>query len=195
MPIEDLVGINARIMCEHYYFNYYKKYRPIGVKNFTNKYLKYFIKAAEMFCIRDDFKPKGFIDSILVEGFIYPTQIPVERNWKTYQRNSLEYAQEPKKQISPEAEMVHRVVNVFTFLHDRTIKQMVSSPMLNKVFISDYDNDNLDLCVYCFSKSFQEFSEKESFIIDFKEEQDKIKKYQKIYNKIKDKLGDDFAEV
>ena len=194
MPIEDLIGVNARIMCEHYYFTYYKKYRPIGHKNFEKRYLKYFEKAAQMFCVREDFKPKGFIDSVLAEGFIYPTQIPIEKNWKTYQRNSIEYAQEIKEE-KPDVTMAKRVVNIFTYLHGRAISQITNSPMLSQDLIKDYDNDNLDLCVYCFSKSFMDFAEKSSFIIDFKKEQSKIKKYQKIFDKIKEKLGEDFKEI
>lgn len=195
MHIEEVIEMNARIMCEHYYFNYYKQYRPIGHKNFEKRYLKYFVKSSEMFCVRDGYKPKGFIDSILAEGFIYPQQIPVEKNWKTFERNSIEFAQEPKKKLSPDVEMAHRVVNIFTYLHNRTIKQMVSSPLLSQDFIIGYDNDSLDLCVYCFSSSFMEFSKKENMIIDFNLEQSKIKKYKKIFNKIKEKLGDDFMEV
>ncbi len=194
MPIEDLVGMNARIMCEHYYFTYYKNYRPIGHRNFEKKYLKYFIKAAEMFCVREDFKPKGFIDSVLAEGFIYPTQIPVERNWKIYQRNSVEYAQEKKKE-KPGVIMAKRIAGIFSYLNNRSIEQIVNSPFISQDLISGYANDTLDLCVYCFSKSFMQFAEREGMIIDFKQEQSTIKKYKKIVEKIKEKLNEDFLEV
>lgn len=194
MPIEDLVDINAKIMCKHYYFTYYKSYRPIGHRNFEKKYLKYFIKAAEMFCVRQGFKPEGFVDSVLAEGFVFPMQFPYERNWEVFQRNKVEFAQE-KVVEKPSVVLARRVAGIFSYLNNRTIEQITSSPFTSQDLITDYADDNLDLCVYCFSKSFIDFAKKENIIIDFAEEQNKIKKYKKIFEKIKEKLGNDFIEI
>ena len=40
-----------------------------------------------------------------------------------------------------------------------------------------------------------EFAKNEGMLIDFNKEQSIIKKYEKLLNKIKEKLGDDFEEV
>lgn len=192
MPItEDDILRNARIMCQHYYFDYYKSYRPIGIKNFENRYFKFFYNASMMFCNRDDFNPEIFISSVMAEGFLYPTQIPVEKNWKIFQRNESEFR--PKTKKSKDYEDAKKVAEFFTWLNGRSIKTILENPFTRLDIVN---NDSLDLCVLCFSKIFKKFSESEEypFIIDFKKERSKITNV-KLLKKIKEKLGDDFDKA
>ena len=70
---------------------------------------------------------------------------------------------------------------------------MVNSIIFSKEWIEAYAEGTLDLTVLCFSKSFMEFSKKENMIIDFHEEQSKID--ERLKNKIKEKIGEDFMEA
>lgn len=194
ITIEDKVRESAKIMCDEYYFKHYKKYRPIGFRNFEKKYFCYFERASESFCVRAEFKPKDFINSVLAEGFIYPQQLSQEKNYKIYLRNKAEFAEKLLDE-SDEKKLVKRVVNIFVFLNNRKIEQITKSVILSNDFIAAYADDNLDLCVYCFSKAFKEFAEKERMMIDFAREQRNIKRYKRVFNKIKEKLGDDFFEA
>lgn len=204
MNIENLLNKAANEMCSHYYFDYYVINKSEQLKEATSqerrellknnynyqfypKYIKYFNKAAEMFAIREDFNANLFIDSILSNDFLYPPQIPQEKNWKTYLRNSQE-----KEIVNSSFETAVKVKDFFLFLGKRKISDLLND-YFNKVkILNDYGNDRLDLSVLCFSKSFKEFSKKENMMIDFKEEQSKIN--EKIKNKIKEKLNDDFFE-
>lgn len=205
MNIENLLNKNANDLCSYYYFKHYVvnrseqigeislNERKVLLKNnynyqFYPKYIKFFNKAAEMFSLREDFEAELFIDSVLAEGFLYPPQIPQEKNWKIYLRNS----QEKEIIVNNSFETAVKVKDFFVFLGKRKISDLLND-YFNKVkILNDYGNDHLDLSVLCFSKSFKEFSKKENMMIDFKEEQSKIN--EKIKNKIKEKLGEDFEE-
>ena len=203
----------AERMCDHYFNKYYinvlakkeSKKRDISldegiqlVKNsklffmFRNKNLKYFIQVSENFSGRKEFTSgEDFIDSILNENFVYPTQLMCEKNWKIFLRNKGEFS---KKEQGEAVILANNIKRFFVFLNGRSIKTVLDNLITSNQIISDYDNDNLDLTVLSFSKKFKEFSEKNEMIIDFKQEQGKIKKYKKIFDKIKEKLEDDFFE-
>jgi hypothetical protein len=199
----------AELMC-HYYF--YKFFMPAKNEElaelsyedrkeldrngsaffaFKMKYLKYFDAAADMFASREDFEAKTFIDSVLSESFLYPAQIPVEKNWKIYLRNSQETEEHIVRGMTL-TDTIKSAKDFFTFLNGRKIKDICNSLILSQDLIDDYAQDELNLTVLCFSKSFKEFSKKENMIIDFKEEQSKID--ERLKEKIKKKLEDDFFE-
>lgn len=205
--------IVARQMCDQYFYKFYinilaekeSKKRNISkeegiqlVKSsnlywaFRNKNLKYFIEVSENFSARKEFTSgEDFINSILNENFVYPPQLVNENNWKIFLRNKNEFSKKEQKEIIVVA---NNVKKFFVFLNGRSIENLLNNVIMCNQIISDYDNDNLDLTVLCFSKKFKEFSEKEGMIIDFKQEQCKIKEYKKIIEKIKEKLNDDFFE-
>lgn len=163
------------------------KYWPFRIKNF-----QYFRNASEKFSGRKEFTNGiDFINAVLGEGFLWPQQLANEGNWANFLRNS-------KGEVKKEKNIVIVARNVkkfFLSLEDKTIAESLKSFFYRNDLISQYDNDTLDLTVFCFSKAFKEFSEKEGFIIDFEEEQKKVKRYDKILKKVKEKLGVDYYEI
>lgn len=156
---------------------------------FKTRNLEYFQKTVEMFSDREGFEPKLFVDAVIAEQFLMPQQFPYEKNWKIFLRNS----QESEAVSCSLVEDVKKAKAFFTFLNGRSIKDMTKSAIFSKEWSNAYADDTLDLTVLCFSKSFMEFAEKDNMIIDFKEEQSKID--ERLKNKIKEKLGEDFEEV
>lgn len=206
----------AEEMCKYYFYQYYitHKYDDDSmmkstsyeerIKLFNQNYFlvkypdrptfktrnfKYFLKAAEMFSDKEEFEPKTFIDAIMAESFLMPAQIPQNKNWKIFLRNSQETEVVEDLQLN----CAKKVKSFFTFLNGRKIKDIIGNLILRQDWIDAYAEDKLDLSVLCFSKSFMEFANKENMMIDFSEEQSKIS--EKIKNKIKEKIGDDFMEV
>jgi exonuclease I len=195
----------VRKMALRYYFKYYVPQRNPAVaeattieqrkellsfqyNKFLEKNLKYFNKVEEMFASKEEFEPETFIDAVLGEGFLYPPQLPVAKNWKIYLRNS----QETETTTSSALNDAKAAKAFFGFLNGRTIKDITTSLILKNDLLDEYANDKLDLTVLCFSKAFKELAEKERMMIDFSEEQSKID--YRIKEKIKEKIGDDFFE-
>lgn len=217
MSLELEIEQCAHNMLVHYFVNYYQKKlveeiissgktddleaakyhaRNVLYHSFRSKNLKYFQRAAGEFCRRKGFQPEGFIDSVMAEDFFRPTQLATEHVWKIYERNKDEFQKERKKRKPSEArELAERVKRVFVFLGKRTVAQAVGNTFVRNSLFEQYDNDVLDMCVYCFSATFMGFAEKERMYIDFAGEQSKIKRYPKIADKIKEKLKDDFKEL
>lgn len=202
----------AEEMSKYYFFKYYisHKYKEDDMvqgmsyeqreqyfksayshqNGFRDRNYKYFLKTAEMFSDREEFsEAKHFIDSVMAENFLFPTQLPYEKNWKVFLRNS----QESELTHCSVIDEVKKAKEFFTYLNGRSIKDMVNSVIFSKEWIEAYAEDTLDLTVLCFSKSFMEFSKKENMIIDFHEEQSKID--ERLKNKIKEKIGEDFMEA
>lgn len=165
---------------------------------FLPKNLKYFQKIIKEHGNHDRFNAEKFIDISIrysidygVE-FPYPPQLANEKMWQCYERNSIEKI---NLKDSFYRELIERVKHFFVFLNGRTVAQIVENPLQAIKIKKAYAEDNLDLCVYCFSKSFMKFSKEDGMLIDFNKEQSIIKKYEKLLGKIKEKLGDDFEEV
>lgn len=164
---------------------------PDCFKPFCKKYYSYFENVYDKLKGDKTFNGKGYILSVLADGFKYPQQLSSNDCFQRYYQNRSEFE---KEEESEELKLAKRVVSTFTFLNGRTIEEVLSNPARKKDFEINYDNNNLDYTVYSFSSAFQKFAEKEGFIIDFIEEQSKIKKYPKLLNKIKEKLGADYNE-
>lgn len=215
MSLEQEIDTAARRMMRRYFDGHYKKTLVENLLSsgktddrqaaefhaenslrysFAKRNFRHFQKAAGEFCRREGFQPEGFIDSVLAEEPLFPPQLASERVWKIYERNKGEFQQE-KRKTSEIKELAERVKKVFVFLGKRTVRQAVSSTFVRNDLLEQYDNDVLDLCVYCFSSAFMELAEKERMYIDFPAEQGKIKRFPKIRDKIKEKLGDDFKEL
>ena len=205
----------AKRMCKYYFFKYYiRRQMEPGVIlheeemnklfgcQYTNKFLpknlKYFEKIIKEHGDHDRFNVEKFVDISIrysidygVE-FPYPPQLANEKMWQCYERNSIEKI---NLKDTFYRELIERVKHFFVFLNGRTVSQIVENPLQAIKIRKAYAEDNLDLCVYCFSKSFMKFAKEDGMLIDFHEEQSIIKKYEKLLEKIKEKLGDDFEEV
>ena len=83
MNIEDKIISESYKLSEAYFPHYYKKY-PRNKYQVYNTYKKYFIKAAQMFCIRDNYDAYKLIEAFVMDGFKYPQQLCNEQVWKTY---------------------------------------------------------------------------------------------------------------
>lgn len=161
-----------------------------GFYAFKKKNYKYFLLAAENFSGRQEFtNGKDFINAIMADRDVFPQQLAHEYNWEVFLRNknifSTVYVKKPLV-------IADNISKFFVFLNGRKIEDILNNSLLNMRFIEDYDNDNLDMSVLAFSKSFKSFAEKEKMLIDFKEEQSRITKYPIIVEKLKEKLVDDF---
>lgn len=119
MNIEEKIKIESRKLSDFYYPYYMEERYPGAMDNFTdintrywqNKvffaYKKYFEKAAGMFCVRNEYDAKKFIQSAMLDKFKYPQQLCVENVWKTY----LQYLPGLKSKKSEEDEIAENVVN------------------------------------------------------------------------------------
>lgn len=198
MPLELLVLSNAKEMCRTYFSEYYIPHigRPARYETFEKKYIKYFIEVSKKFCIRDGFNPRAFIKSAMRGEYKYPAQLNFEYLWKNYLeelallKQEMEEEQKSKEAAwdSAEIKLAKRVVRFFKSLNGKTIQEYANNPFL-EMQMSGWD----DLCVACFSASYigsVDISEE-----NVKIEQSKIKKFPKILEKIKEKLGEDYEEV
>lgn len=163
---------------------------PFAYKAFYKKYYKYFETVYDKFKGEKNFSGRGFIKSVLVDGFKRPQQLATNECLKLYRTNRDLFE---IKEESEEIKLAKNIVYTFTYLNNKNISEFLSLSFRRAEFENNYDNDNLNYTVYCFSKAFRKFAEEENFQIDFKKEQSKVKKYPKLLNKIKEKLGDDFT--
>lgn len=205
----------AKQMCKYYFFKYYiRRQMEPGVvlndkemerlfgwqynNNFLPKNLKYFEKIIEEHGSRDRFNVEKFIDISVRYSidygvdFPYPPQLANEKMWQCYERNSIERI---KLKDTFYRELIERVRHFFVFLNGKSISEIVNNPLQLIKIRSAYAEDRLDLCVYCFSKSFMEFAKQDGMLIDFQKEQSIIKQYDKLLEKVKEKLGEDFKEL
>ena len=185
-------SIAAIQMSNYYYYNYYKKTRPIGFRNFNNKYHRFFEKANDMFSGRPEFNPFAFIYSIMLEGFIYPQQIPVEKNWETYERNKASYSEEESEAIT----LAKEIVSGAKALNGRTVKEFLENSFNKYDMING--GGNYSKRIFFFSKEFRSFYEdnegKFNRTYDFSIMRQRVFAYPKIIKKIKEILKDDYFE-
>lgn len=160
-------------------------------KFFYKKYYNYFFKAFDYFKGEKNFSGKGFIDSVMADGFKMPQQLSTNSCLLLYRNNRSEFE---KTEESEELRLAKSIKATFVYLNNSTISEVLKNPLKIIDFEANYDNDTLDYTVYAFSKAFQDFSKKENFFIDFKSEQNKVSKYPKLLKKIQEKLKDDFIE-
>lgn len=209
--MEDL----AYKISNYYFFNYYIKrhidpdvvlheneIKKLFGWQYENKFLpknlKYFKKLVEDHKLDMSFDYKKFIDISIKYSidynvdFPYPPQIVSDAAWKAYERNKVESI---KIKDTFYKDLIERVKLFFVFLNGRKIADVLNNPILSNRIVNSYADDSIDLCVYCFSKSFMEFAKNNDMLIDFNKEQAIIKKYEKLLDKIKEKLKDDFMEV
>ena len=83
MTIEDKIYSESLKLSEAYFPYYIKKY-PRNKYQVYNTYKKFFLKAARMFCIRDNYDAKKLIQAFMADGFKFPQQLCNETVWKTY---------------------------------------------------------------------------------------------------------------
>lgn len=206
----------AEIMCSHYFYNFfiYKKNSNIDKDMVIDKssfsqyynnvfrkyYYKYFEQVAEIFAFRDSeegFDGKIFIDMVMKDEYLYPQQLSSEKNWEIYKKYSIAYREsyEEEKEYSEEMKLAMRLKKDCAFLRKRTIKECTKNRLVAIDIIEKFGNERLGMILFVFSNSFMELMKEEKIFVDFSEEQSRIREYPRIYNKVKEILGDDFKEV
>jgi hypothetical protein len=183
------MSLDGEKMVNCYYYDFYARKRPIGYRNFCNKYGGYFEKSAEMFSKRKDFDPKKFVHALMIEGFIYPQQFPIEKNWEKYERNKDSFTEENDEMI-----LAKMIVSSVKELNGRTVEEYLKNSFNQFPIFSG--EQNFSLGVFLFSKYFERFYNKN---IDKFEKPINIKilrikffQYKRIIDKIKEVLKDDY---
>lgn len=194
--IEQTINITANDMSVYYYNLYYRKNskHPFNKshyeRTFKPKYFKYFLKASSMFCVRENFKPKLFIDCCLADGFIYPQQICIESNWQkfiNYSNYTVDEKKETALRILSGAMEIKKYGNVEKLLSDRLMQ------------ISLFQNrTRFDPLILFFSRTFCKFYEdnKSKFVtpLNLSVHRYSIFEYKDIIKKIKEFLINDYFE-
>lgn len=181
--------MNSELMAREYYYNYYKEKRPIGFNNFYNKYKKYFDNTDNMFGQRKEFSPEAFIHAILLEGFVYPQQLPIEKNWEIYERNKSSYKKENEDII-----LAKNIVSAYKNLKSGTVETFLNSPFNRLAIFNGKQSFPIDF--FFFSKYFISFykEHENDFKVKYNIQIGRVKyfQYKKIIEKIKEILGEDY---
>src|SRR5574344_1417154 len=107
-------------MANYYYSNYYSKKRPIGYRNFYNKYGKYFEEAEDYFARRDGFDPYLFVKANMIEGFKWPQQLKVSKAWEDFERNK-----DGCKEESEGVSLAHEIVSGLKQLNGESVENFL----------------------------------------------------------------------
>jgi hypothetical protein len=190
---EDRIISVANQLASEVYFRY-KKYRPIGINNFKNKYFKYFSKAAEMFSTRQDFDVEKFVSAQYEKyAIFYPQQISSESAWKTYQ----EHKDLSLKDSSEERQLALELTSTHGLMRKKTVKQFFE----NKMNILKLRNGQLNdrIKYFCFSKYFcfillPEHLEKLEKPFDIKICKIRVREYPRLIKWLQEKLGEDYYD-
>lgn len=164
MNIEERIKSESRKLSDFYYPYYMEERYPGATKNFTpvnikfwqNKvffaYKKYFEKAAQMFCIRENFDAEKFIKSFMLDGFKYPQQMCNEYVWQTY----IKYVPAIHNEKSDEKKVVEEIVEAALELkRNNSIKEWMNKKS-NQIAISQ-NKIKFSPLLLAFSSSFIDF--------------------------------------
>lgn len=194
MNIEDKINIESHKLSEAYYPFYIEKY-PRNKFQVYNKYKQFFIKAAQLFCIRDNYDANKLITAFMMDGFKFPQQLPNEKVWETY----LNYLPAIKEKKSKDIEIAENIINAAIVLKRYGSIEEYFKLTINK--ISLFKNSlQFNPLLLCFSEWFEDFYNKnyKSFEYDLDIEKYRKEVYNlennsdKIINKIKEILKDDY---
>ena len=107
MNIEDLIQIEANKLFNAYLPYYIKHFNYRRNKFSLEPQRKYFIKASQMFCVREGFDAEKLIASFMIDSFKWPAQLPQENVWKTY----INYIPGIQSKKTKDEEVVEQIVN------------------------------------------------------------------------------------
>ena len=147
----------------------------------TDKWHKYFLNTVLLFSDNPDWNAREFIRTNFEQrGKIFPTQLPNKYSWQIYQ----EYKE--NKDFSDDKNLI------YTLLED--FKKAKSYGFdLDKMFYSVNNNEISQYFLSIF-KPFVEYNKKNKIISDLTltAKRVKVKENKKLYNKLKEVLGDNF---
>lgn len=190
MNIEDKIEIEANKLLDKYYPFYYKRYHR-NKYQIKAKFMPYFISAAKLFCVREGYDAEKLIESFMLDGFKFPTQLPNELVWKTY----INYAPAIQNKKSEEIEIVENIVNAaIEIKRAGSVKEWLNKKINQKMVIEDKLKFNPLLLA--FSTTFLDFCKKECYDTYNPEYMRRLvlsqKSSEKILAKIKDVLKSDY---
>jgi len=201
MDIEKLIYSESKKLsdfyCSYYIKEKYKNWEELyeeDINKIKNKiffhYKKYWLQAAKMFSIREDYNAEKLIDAALMGGFKYPPQIPIEYTWKLYKQ----YLPALKEKKSEEVETIEEIVNsILEIKRTGTVKDWLNSKINQTKIINNFIS--VSPIVLSFSKAFIDFCDENcpdvyNFTY-FRNKVFKLKSKDKVLEKIKNFLGEE----
>ena len=147
----------------------------------TNKWHKYFLNTVLLFADNPDWNAREFIRTNFEQrGKIFPAQLPNKYSWQIYQ----EYKE--NKDFSDDKNLIYTLLGDF--------KKAKSCDFdLDKMLYSIHNNEISNYFLSIF-KPFIEYNKKDNTVSDLtlSAKRIKVKKNKKLYNKLKEVLGDNF---
>ena len=194
MNIEEKIYKESLKLFNRYYKYYYKRY-PRTKQYVYNKYRAAFEKAAQMFCIRDNYNADLLIDSFMLDGFKFPYQLPNEKVWSTF----INYLPGLHKEKSEDIQIAEEILSAFIVIKRfNTVKNFLDNKSNQLALFKN--KQNYSILLLTFSKSFWEFYDNnyKSFEYDIDVEKIRNKIFaldnsEKILSYIKHFLGDDYC--
>lgn len=194
MNIEDRIQSESLMLSDYYYPYYYKKYKR-NKSQVYNKYKTYFIKAASMFCIREQYDAEKLINSFMIDGFKYPQQLCNENVWNTY----VNYLPGLHNKKQKDVEVVENIVNAGIILkREKTVENWLNKK-INQLALQN-NSVNFDLTLFSFSHIFTSYCKTAHLNIDINKLRNNVllldnRIKTKVIDKIKDLLRDDYYKT
>lgn len=194
MNIEDRIQSESLRLSDFYYLYYYKKYKRTKNQVY-NKYKDFFVKAASMFCIRDEYDAEKLINSFMLDGFKYPQQLCNESVWNTY----INYMPGLYNKKERNKEIVENIVNAAIILkRNETIENWLNKK-INQIALQQ-NNIGFDLTLFSFSYYFTNYCKMLKLNIDINKLRNNVFSLDepvktKVLNKIKTLLKDDYYKT
>lgn len=151
------------------------------LKDKTSKWYKYFLNTVLMFSDEPDWDAKEFIRTNFEQrGKIYPSQLPNKYSWQIYQ----EYKE--NKKFSDEKNLIYILLEDFKKAKSYDFDLDKMAYIINNNEISNYF-----LSIF---KPFVEYNKKNKVVSDLtlSAKRIKVKENKKLYDKLKEVLGDNF---
>ena len=192
MNIEERIVSEGIKLSEAYYPYYFKKYKRNKYQVY-NKYKQYFEKIAQMFCIRENYNAKHFIEANQMDGFKFPQQMCNELSWKAY----VDYSPCLYEEKSKEVVIIENLMSANIELkRNGNVKKWLSKKV-NQIAL-EQNQAKIDLTLFSFSKEFNKYCKLNNLNYNLDNLRnnvlllDNIDNKNKIINKIKSILQEDY---
>lgn len=194
MNIEDRIQSESLRLSDFYYPYYYKKYKRTKNQVY-NKYKDFFVKAASMFCIRDEYDAEKLINSFMLDGFKYPQQLCNEAVWNTY----INYMPGLYNKKEKSKEVVENIVNAAIILKRNETVENWLNEKINQIALQQ-NYLGFDLTLFSFSYYFTNYCKLLKLNIDINKLRNNVFSLDepvktKVLNKIKILLKDDYYKT
>lgn len=190
MNIEDLIQIEANKLFNAYLPYYIKHFNYRRNKFSLEPQRKYFIKASQMFCVREGFDAEKLIASFMIDSFKWPAQLPQENVWKTY----INYIPGIQSKKTKDEEVVEQIVNAAIELRRYgTVKEWLDKKINQRMV--ETNKMKFSPILFAFSNSFNDFCRGEYYNLSkLRNEVFSCENKIKIISKIKSILGEDYYD-